>query len=186
MVRGLSLCLRCLLLVCALGLGTRPALGQGSCVVVVSLLPCSPNPQHNVTITIPNRVVQLSISPGTTALAVPTPADYNAGFVASNGPTVTVRANASWTLSISSGIANWSAVNTQSEPARTNKPATDLSWSTAAAGPFVDLSTTAGTFASGNRTAGTLLTVFYRTKYSWLLDTPGIYSLPVVFTIVAP
>jgi hypothetical protein len=28
--------------------------------------------------------------------------------------------------------------------------------------------------------------LFYRTKYAWGLDTPGNYSLTVVFTLAAP
>lgn len=133
------------------------------------------------------RALQLSIAPTSTALSTPTPANYDAGFAATTGPTATLRSNAPWTLAISAGAATWTAVDTQSEPARTNKPASDLLWATAAGGPFVALTTTPATFASGVATAGaTAPTLFYQTLYAWNLDTPGNYSLQIVFTITAP
>jgi len=70
--------------------------------------------------------------------------------------------------------------------ARANKPAGDLLWATAAGGPFTALSTTAVSAGSGAPTAGTIPAFFYRTAYDWTLDTPGAYSLTVVFTLTAP
>lgn len=133
------------------------------------------------------RALQLTVTPTATSLTTPTPAHYNAGFAATTGPTASIKSNAPWTLGISAGAATWTAVSTQSEPARTNKPASDLTWSTSSSGPFVALSTTAVTFASGNATAGAIAaSLFYRTLYSWALDTPGDYSLQIVFTLTAP
>lgn len=133
------------------------------------------------------RALKLSIAPTSTALSTPTPANYDAGFAATTGPTATLRSNAAWTLAISAGAATWTAVDTQSEPARVNKPMSDLHWATALAGPFTPLSTTPVTFASGTATAGaTAATLYYRTLYAWNLDTPGNYSLQIVFTITAP
>jgi hypothetical protein len=147
---------------------------------------CSPpsNPLQ-ISITI-GRAVQVLISPGNTTLTPPGPADYDAGFVATNGPTVTVRSNAPWSVALSSSTSTWIAVNTQSEPARTDKPASDLQWAFDQAGPFTDMSTSPATLANGALTTATSVTLFYRTRYSWVLDTPGNYRLPLVFTIIAP
>lgn len=128
----------------------------------------------------------LTIAPASTILATPTPAIYDAGYAATNGPTATIKSNAPWTLAISASTATWSATNTQSEPARTNKPSTDLQWSTNALGPFTGVTTTPVSVRTGTATATSSVALFYRTLYSWGLDTPGLYSLQVVFTITSP
>lgn len=133
------------------------------------------------------RALQLTVTPTSTSLTTPTPAHYDAGFAATTGPTTSIRSNAAWTLAISASASTWTAVSTQTEPARANKPAGDLTWSTSSGGPFVALSTTPVTVASGSATAGaTAASLFYRTLYSWALDTPGDYSLQIVFTLTAP
>src|SRR5207247_1838280 len=70
--------------------------------------------------------------------------------------------------------------------ARRNRPAADLQWGTAVGGPFAAWSVTPATAKSGSATAGTPTSIFFQTMYSWGLDTPGAYSLPVVFTLLAP
>ena len=124
----------------------------------------------------------------------PTLAEYltahgyaTAGFVANTGPTATVKSNRAWRLQISAAAATWTATNTQpGVNARPNKPAADLEWGTAVGGPFTALSVTPATAKSGSATAGTPTSIFFQTMYSWGLDTPGAYSLPVVFTLLAP
>src|SRR6267378_2083835 len=87
------------------------------------------------------RVVQLQMSAGSTSLTAPTPADFDAGFNSTTGPTLTVSANAPWTLHLRSSGAFWAATNTSpGAPARTTKPAGDLKWSTASNGVFSALS----------------------------------------------
>lgn len=133
------------------------------------------------------RVVRLQVSGGSTSLTAPTPADFDAGFNATTGPTFTVSANAPWTLSTRASSGFWTATNTApGAPARTTKPATDLTWSTASNGTFVGLTTTDATLVSGSATASTATTLFLRTLYDWTLDTPGNYSLTVVLTLTAP
>src|SRR4029079_4030748 len=89
------------------------------------------------------RVVRLQMSTGSTALTAPTPADFDAGFNATTGPTLTVSANSAWTLHIRAASATWTATNTSpGAPARTNKPAGDLLWSTASSGTFAALTNT--------------------------------------------
>lgn len=133
------------------------------------------------------RVVRLQVSAGSTPLTAPTPADFDAGFNATTGPTFTVSANAPWTLHLRASSAFWTATNTSpGAPARTTKPAADLRWSTASNGTFVGLTTTDATLVNGAATAASATTLFLRTFYGWTLDTPGIYSLTVVLTLTAP
>jgi hypothetical protein len=132
-------------------------------------------------------LLQLTVSASSTLLTPPGTAAYDAGFVADNGPTATVKSNRSWTLKIAAGQALWTATNTTpGVTARANKPASDLQWSSAPAGPFTAMTVAGATLGSGNATAGTTTAVYFRTLYGWLLDTPGAYSLAVVVTLSAP
>ncbi|GAC1420352.1 MAG: hypothetical protein NVSMB53_19130 [Gemmatimonadaceae bacterium] len=133
------------------------------------------------------RVVRLEMSPGSTTLAAPTPADFDAGFNATTGPTLTVSANAAWTLYVRAAQATWSATNTSpGAPARTNKPVADLEWSTASNGAFTALTTTDASLVTGSATASSATTIFFDTLYSWTLDTPGNYSMSIVLTLTSP
>ena len=133
------------------------------------------------------RVVRLQVSAGSTSLTAPTPADFDAGFNATTGPTFTVSANAPWTLTMHASSGFWTATNTSpGAPARTTKPASDLTWSTASNGTFVGMTTTDATLVTGAATASNATTLFLQTLYGWTLDTPGIYSLTVVLTLTAP
>lgn len=138
------------------------------------------------TLTIGN-VVQLSINATSTTLTSPGIADYNAGFVADAGPTATMQCNGPCRLQISAATATWTGTTTVvSAPARANKPASDLTWSTSAGGPFTGLTTTPATVQSLSATAGSSTSLFYRTLYAWNVDTPGNYSLTVVITLASP
>jgi uncharacterized protein YaiE (UPF0345 family) len=133
------------------------------------------------------RVVRLQVSAGSTALSTPTAADFDAGFNATTGPTFTVSANASWALQVRAASALWSASNTSpGAPARTNKPAGDLRWSTSSGGAFAALSTTDASLFSGPATANSSTTLYFQTLYDWTLDTPGNYSLAIVITLTSP
>jgi len=133
------------------------------------------------------RVVRLQVSAGSTPLTAPTPADFDAGFNATTGPTLTVSANAPWTLYLRASSPLWTASNTSpGAPARTNKPAADLMWSTGAGGPFTSLSTSDVNLFTGSATASSSTTLFFQTLYDWTVDTPGNYSLSVVLTLTSP
>ena len=124
---------------------------------------------------------------GSRAHLQPTPADFDAGFNATPGPTFTVSANAPWTLSLRASSALWTATNTSpGAPARTTKPTADLKWSTASNGTYTAMSTTDATLVSGAATASNSTNLFFQTLYDWTLDTPGNYSLTVVLTLTAP
>ena len=133
------------------------------------------------------RVVRLQVSAGSTTLTAPTPADFDAGFNATTGPTFIVSANAAWTLHLRASTAVWSATNTSpGAPARINKPAADLMWSTASNGAFAAMTTTDANLVTGAATASSSTTLFFQTLYNWTLDTPGNYSLSVVLTLTSP
>jgi hypothetical protein len=133
------------------------------------------------------RVVLLQVSAGSTALTPPTPTDFDNGFNATTGPTLTVSANAAWTLHLRASSAFWSATNTSAgAPARTTKPAADLKWSTASNGAFSALTTTDVTLVTGAATASKVTSLYFQTLYNWTLDTPGNYSLSVVLTLTSP
>jgi len=158
--------------------------GAQTCTAPIPAGTC--NVTTSVTLTV-GKVLQLTLSSTNTTLTAPSEADYDAGFVADAGPSATVQSNAPWVLQVSAAAATWTAANTEpGVAARANKPASDLLWGTAAGGPFTALSTTAVTAVSGVPTAGTTPGFFYRTAYNWTLDTPGGYSLTVVFTLTAP
>jgi hypothetical protein len=127
------------------------------------------------------------MSAGSTSLSAPTPADFDAGFNATGGPTLTVSANAPWTLHVRSTAAFWSATNTSpGAPARTTKPAGDLSWSTSSNGIFSALTTSDASLVTGAATASNATTLYFQTLYDWALDTPGNYSQTIVLTLTAP
>ena len=133
------------------------------------------------------RVVRLQMSAGSTALTAPTTTDFDAGFNSTTGPTLTVSANAPWTLHIRASSALWTATKTSpTAPARTNKPAADLQWSISSGGGFAALSTTDANLVAGSATASNATTLYFQTLYNWSLDTPGNYSLSIVLTLTSP
>jgi hypothetical protein len=133
------------------------------------------------------RVVRLQLSALSTTLTAPVPTDFDAGFNATTGPTLTVSANAPWTMQIRASTAFWAAVNTSpGAPARTNKPAADLTWSKTSGGTFTPLTTTDVSLVTGTATAASATTLFFHTVYGWTVDTPGNYSLAIVLTLTSP
>lgn len=133
------------------------------------------------------RVVRLQMSAGSTSLTAPSTADFDAGFNSTTGPTLTVSANAAWTLHIRAASAVWTATNTMTGvTARANKPAADLKWSTASTGTFSALSSSDATLVSGSATASSATTLYFQTLYNWSVDTPGNYSLSIVLTLTSP
>jgi hypothetical protein len=168
----------------AVGMATVPAMAGAQCTANGAPANCG---QTGSVSMIAGRVVRLQMSPASTALTPPTPADFDAGFNATTGPTFTVSANAAWTLHLRASTTEWTATNTSpGAPARTTKPAADLKWSTASNGAFAALTTSDVNLVAGSATASSVTTLFFQTLYSWTLDTPGNYSLSVVLTLTAP
>ena len=172
--------------VIAAGMGLPMVASLASAQCTASGAPASCGLPGSVSMTA-GRVVRLQMSAGSTALAVPTPADFDAGFNATAGPTLTVSANASWTLVLRAAAATWTATNTSpGAPARANKPAADLKWSTASNGAFAALTTTDVNLVTGSATATNATTLYFRTLYNWTLDTPGNYSMSIILTLTSP
>jgi hypothetical protein len=158
----------------AQGICTRN--GQGTCVI-------GDDATHAIRITI-TQAIRLESSSGAVSLATPTGLDYDAGFGLTVGPSLTMKANVPWTVTLRATQALWTA---SPAPARANKPVTDLQWGVAAVGPFADLTTSTTTIATGAAgTNGTLIPLHFRVKYAWTLDTPGTYSIPLQLTVTAP
>ena len=171
-------------LVAALGAIATPSVAAGQCTA--SGAPASCAQPGSVSMTA-GRVVRLQVSAGSTALSAPTPADFDAGFNSTTGPTLTVSANAPWTLSVRAAGAFWTATNTSpGAPARTDKPAADLRWSTSGSGTFNALSTSDVSLITAAAAASDVTTLYFQTLYDWTLDSPGDYSLAVVLTLTSP
>ncbi|MEA2705308.1 MAG: hypothetical protein QOH22_96 [Gemmatimonadaceae bacterium] len=161
-----------------------PSTGAAQCTV--NGVPGTCNQPGSVSITA-GRVIRLQVSAGSTALSAPTPTDFDAGFNSTTGPSLTVSANAAWTLHVRASSALWTATNTSpGAPARTTKPAADLKWSTGSNGTFNALTTTDALLVGGSATASNATTLYFQTLYNWTLDTPGNYSLAVILTLTSP
>jgi hypothetical protein len=174
----------CAALVTIVGAFVRPSMATAQCTA--SGAPATCNLPGSVSMTA-GRVVRVQMSAGSTALTAPTPTDFDAGFNSTTGPSLTVSANAAWTLHIRASAALWTATNTSpGAPARTTKPAADLKWSTASNGTFSALTTTDALLVGGSATASSATTLYFHTLYNWTLDTPGNYSLSVVLTLTSP
>ncbi len=156
--------------------GTCQRTRTGSCLVGGDVT-------HTITVTI-TRATRLGASSSSVPLGTPSSSDFDAGYGQTGGPTLTIKANAAWNVTLRGTQAIWTA---SPSPARANKPVGDLQWALAAGGPFVNMTTTAATLTSGAAaSAGTTVSLSFRVKYAWLLDTPGSYSLPLQLTITAP
>lgn len=159
-----------------MAVGAAQAQAQNTCAAN----PCSLNDTVKVTVA---TVLRLTLNTSATSLTPPNEAAYDVGFQLDNGPIATVKANRGWTLKISASAATWTAAS----GARAGKPAADLLWSTTSGGTYTGLTTspvTFGTAATGN--AGLAQPAFYKTLWSYSNDTPGDYSLAVVYTLSAP
>jgi hypothetical protein len=141
--------------------------------------PCSLNNTASVTVA---TVLRLDLSSSATALTPPDINAYNAGFQLDNGPSATVKSNRPWTLKISASAGTWTAAN----GANAAKAAGDLQWATTSGGSYSGLTTSPASVLTGTGTAGTAQSIFYKALWSYANDTPGDYSLVVVYTLTAP
>lgn len=133
------------------------------------------------------HVASLSLSNSTTTVPTLTAADFALGYRDVAGPTVTVKANAAYRLTIQSTQRNWSYVGAFAAP---SKPASDLLWSRAAGGATTSAAESATLWpASGlgaPATSGQSVPLFYRTLWSWTTSPPGSYSIAVNLTLTSP
>jgi hypothetical protein len=123
-----------------------------------------------------NSVARLSITTTTTTLTTPATTDFGTtAGVNSVGPTITVKANAGYTLTASAASGTWTGGSN-------SKPAADLKM-TVNGGTLTALGQVAQTTAP---TSGTSYAIGYNTIYNWVVDKPGSYSLVVKYTLTAP
>lgn len=133
-------------------------------------------------------VISLALSSATTTIPALTAQVLSAGSTVVAGPSLTVRANAPYRVTVQSATTTWSYTGAASNPL---KPASDLSWGTTNAGPWVSSATSStlwptGTLTTAPATAGQTLSLFYRTLWTWTSTPPGSYSLPVNITLTSP
>ena len=145
------------------------------------------NTTNTASVTV-GALVSLGMSSSTTALTAPTGAQVDAGAtIADAGPTFTVKANRSWTLNLKSlNATDWTYVGSDGGV----KPISHLTWADAVAGTFVAITASDAVMATGARTAGTAKAIFFQTAWTGgfgaASNAPGVYSLPIQFTLSAP
>ena len=134
-------------------------------------------------------ILQLTTSTTTLTLA-PSIAALDSGRTPWVATTLTIRANRTWKVLVSSSAATWTGTGTF---ARQNKPVGDLQWrisSPYASTAWTSLSSTATQVApqSGSGSAGgsNSVTLNWSARLSWTSDSPGAYSLPVTLTLTTP
>lgn len=141
---------------------------------------CSVNLASNLTI---GTLLRLTIDDTSTTLTTPTEAIYDAGNTVSAGPIATIKTNGNWTLLVRAATATWTATGVG---ARANKPVGDLKWGNTVGGPFTPMTTTDATVATGTLGVAHVTSMFYQVLWSWPTDSPGTYTLTVVFTATSP
>lgn len=141
---------------------------------------CTVNTTTSLTIPV---ILRMTIGSATTSFGTLTSTDYDNGFKTVAGPTITIKANQGWRTQLSSTATNWTATGTG---ARATKPRSDLLWGTTSGGGFTALSTTATQIGSGSGTGGTVVPLFFKSLWSYAVDTPGNYSIVVTFTLASP
>lgn len=133
-------------------------------------------------------LVDLELSSIALTLTPPAVADLATGYVDDAGPTITVKANRTWTLSIhTTNPLNWTYVGDQGGV----KPIGDFTWSNTNGAGYAAITTAPVAIVSAQaKTNAGAPTVFFRTVYDASFaannNSAGTYSLPVVFTLSAP
>lgn len=162
---------------------SAPVAAQGSCQVQ-GWASCTlgGDATHSISVTI-TSVAAMQLAGGTISLPTPDHLAYQAGFSGTGSVSYSIKANDPWTITISGASSFWTATPPS---ARQDKPISDLQFATAPAGPWVDLATGQVTLASGAASAGTVLSLYLRSKLSYAADNVGDYSVQVNLTITAP
>ena len=146
------------------------------------------NVTSTASVTIPALVDLTVAGAGSITLTSPAVADLATGYVEDAGPSITVKANRTWTLSVhTTAVTNWAYVGTQGGV----KPISDLTWSNDATGTYAAITGTAASVVTNQaRTNSGAPSIFFRTVYSSDFsadkNAAGSYSIPLVFTLSAP
>ncbi len=149
--------------------------GNGSCSAA-----------QTASLTIPS-LVSLNLGAGTFTLTPPGPADLTAGYLLeAASPTITVKANKAWTLSVSAAAANFTG------PAGGTRARSMLRWAGAvgAWGTYTAMTGTGAQFANGAATNTANPAIYFGSEYvndySDVSNVPGTYTLDLTFTLAAP
>ena len=126
-------------------------------------------------------ILRLAVQGATEVVATANDASLRSGTQTGAGPTATVRSNAAWRLQVSAAQDVWTPVD---GTARSDKPASDLGYSTQANEGFVSVGAAPTDVARGGPTNGAALPLYYRARFASTSDTPGTYSLTVRLTLV--
>ena len=166
-----------------LALAARPG-GAQSCSVAAAPGNCSASTGATLTV---GKVVQLTLATTASVLAAPTVTDYTTGYLTGSGQLVSIRSNANVVVRVAARTARWTATNTTAGvTAWAAKPSTDLQLGSSTTGPFTALTTSGYTLSNTGATGTLNLPVVYKVLLAWGTDTPGQYSLDVVYTVTAP
>ncbi len=174
------------LLLAAMVLGTAVGASQANAQCTGNAGSCFTTNTASVTV---GALVKLGMSGTATTLTPPTADNVDLGTTVDDaGPTFTIKSNRSWTLNIHSGRAQFWDFN---GAAGTAKTIADLTWSNTNGSGYAAISATDAIVKQGaSATVNGAASVFFRTIYNGGLadpsNAPGIYSLPVVFTLTAP
>lgn len=155
----------------------QPVTGSGASPVVVNTY---------VTVTAPS-IFKLTINDTSTAVTAPSETDFdNGGQDVMSAVAATVKSNRPYTLNISTNATNW----TGSAGGRANKPVGDLLWGTGVASPTTAIGSSLAPIVpastTGNNGSSSAATINYRIKWGYTDDTPGTYTIPVVYTLTSP
>lgn len=100
-----------------------------------------------------------------------------AGATVADGPGLEVRSNGPFTVTIAAASPTFGP---------DAKPSSDVEWATTAGGPFSGLSTAGATILSSGTGGVFSLALIFRMLWALEDDGPGVYELPVQFTVGAP
>lgn len=147
---------------------------------------------HTVSATV-GVIVMLEMSSTTTTLTNPTADDiHNSAAILDAGPTFAISSNQPWTLNIRSLNASiWTYTGSFGAGPSGNKPIGDLAWATSAGGTYTPITTADAVFVSDNKNADHFpAQAFFKTTWPSDLsaghNAPGVYSLPIAFTLTSP
>lgn len=141
---------------------------------------CTVNTTTSLTIPV---ILRMTIGSATTSFGTLTSTIYDNGLTTVAGPTITIKANQGWRAQISSTATLWTGTGAG---ARANKPRSDLLWGSTVGGTFTALTAGVAQIGSGSGTGGTVVPIFFRSLWSYSLDTPGNYSIVVTYTLASP
>jgi hypothetical protein len=146
----------------------------------------------------PVLTIDLTGNNANTALGTPGQADFAAGGLTATGPTVTIKANGGYAVSVAATKATFDYAGAFNNPL---KPASDLTWAPgvgAAPGSCSGVTSFGHNVgASTNLMSGSVgapatnvsppsQTLCYRTLWTFAASPPGTYTIHVVFTLSEP